>query len=309
MRTFILAPSLMLASACVPTFDERPWLIDAPRVLAIRAEPPEARPGETIALEALIASPPGAGEPAPSWAFCVRPRQLAERNTVAPECLADSEDVVPIPNPFSALVPMEACALFGPDTPPSMPGEPPLRSADPDPTGGYRQPIRVKSDDPTILAFGHERIHCSLAGAPLDILSDYQARYTFNQNPALASISASIGGGGEQELESLGTIAPGSQVSLRALWDPATAEPYVSYDIASVSLLDRKESIRVSWFATAGSLDSARTSVTEVESRAGTSEVRNVFTAPAEPQGVTLWVVIADSRGGASWREISLDVR
>src|SRR4029077_6453717 len=58
------------------------------------------------------------------------------------------------------------------------------------------------------------------------------------------------------------------------------AESYVSYDLTTRTLVDRRESMRVSWFATDGSFADDRTGRDETD-MGWTSD--DVFTAPSSP--------------------------
>lgn len=64
MKTRSLVPPLVLLALTLPTAAcledlPSPSLIDDLRVLAIRAEPPEVEPGDTVALESLVVDPRG----------------------------------------------------------------------------------------------------------------------------------------------------------------------------------------------------------------------------------------------------------
>lgn len=297
----LLAAALLALAACQAPFERRPSEIDGPRFLAVRSEPPEAAPGTQVSLTALMVEPAGpVAALAPSWAFCVVDRPAAEDNTVSSRCVAaDAPELLPFPggaDPLTATaaLPAEGCQVFGSEPPPPPPGEPPQRPADPDSTGGYYQPVRVGWPGEGPVAFGQVRLSCALPAAPLEVARDFRARYRANQNPALA------------ELELLGgavAAAPGERLSLFAAWSAGAAEPFVVYDQASASLVDRVEALRVSWFATAGALDADVTR----EVSAGGAEVG--WVAPAEPGTVHLWAVLRDDRGGAGWRHLAVEVR
>lgn len=67
IRQMIIGIALISLSGCVITPNKYPkpgdlspsWLIDRLRVLAIRADPPEVRPGELVTFEALVVDPSG----------------------------------------------------------------------------------------------------------------------------------------------------------------------------------------------------------------------------------------------------------
>jgi hypothetical protein len=83
------------------------------------------------------------------------------------------------------------------------------------------------------------------------------------------------------------------------------AERYVVFDTQSGGLVDQREGIAVSWFATGGAFDSDATG------RAGTDfqvTSDNGWQTPAASGPVTVWVVLRDDRGGVGWQTYPLDV-
>jgi hypothetical protein len=113
-------------------------------------------------------------------------------------------------------------------------------------------------------------------------------------------------------------VARGETVTLRANWaacpttgtEPAKgctgAEPYVALDPVAHTLVDRRESMRVSWFATAGGYAHDRTGRTE-EDTASFSE--NEWTAPDTAGQGSLWVVLRDDRGGVGFEALEINVQ
>jgi hypothetical protein len=311
----MIAAALALCTSCFPVLDDVPTLVSAPRVLAVRVEPPEQEPTKRVALDALIATPDGTGNAgAVDWSFCLRPRTLAERNGVAPECLPLESDALQAITGTTAEVPLDACARFGPNPPPSTnPDEPPPRPADPDPTGGYYLPTRafvsperVEGAIDALFAFGFARVRCDLAGAPREVFRDFQLRYTNNKNPVIEAIE--LFGGAMSPLERP-MINAGAQVTLRVRWTSESVELYPYYDSLEVKLIDRFESLSVAWFSSAGRFASERSGRTEDESAQGTTYAENQWTAPAQPGPVFLWFVLRDARGGITWRAQMIDVQ
>jgi hypothetical protein len=290
------------------------------RVLAVRGEPAEAAPGMTVAFTLLVATPAGTVVDEPvQWGFCKSPKPLSENNAVSSECLAEGTEVIAEAPTVTAALPSDSCARFGPDTPPSPPGQPPLRPRDPDVTGGYYQPVRalLQAVDGAAeqVSFGLERIRCNLAGAPIEVVQEFRRRYQPNQNPALLDVRGSAAGGpllslvreGEAVAPGrLGSVPAAAEVVLEASWDAATAESYPVYDSVSRTLADRREALRVSWFATAGSFAHDRSGRDEDE-RETTAD--NTWIAPRASGPVHLWAVLRDSRGGVSWVALVLEVR
>ncbi|MEO6599142.1 MAG: hypothetical protein ABIQ16_04665, partial [Polyangiaceae bacterium] len=191
MKSARLSAALSLAlSACRPEFDDRDWLIDSVRLLAVKSEPPEAKPGETVHFTALLSSPnAAAGAPDLDWRFCSAPKRLTENNAVSSSCLsANALEEAGRGLTIDAPTPLNGCALFGPDTPPGD-----FRPRDPDSTGGYFQPLRV--DVPgTIPAFHLQRISCGLAEASADTARAFALAYVRNHNPTLAEVAARSSG-------------------------------------------------------------------------------------------------------------------
>ena len=294
----LLGSLAVVGSSCRPDLGDRESLVTRMRVLAVRGEPPEVKPGEVARYSLLLAGPDGPiGMPAASWDFCATPKLLTENGAASQACLEDGVRPIASGTPsIEAAMPADACALFGPEVASAE-----LRPRDPDVTGGYYQPVRVRiagADD----TFGLERIRCSLANAAANVTADFGVRYVPNANPELAPLAATIGGAPV----ALDAIPAGARVTFRASWPETSSERYVVYDLASRSLVDRRETMRVSWFATAGTFDNDRTGRAEDELDTFTD---NTWTAPSEPRTVHLFVVLRDARGGVAFATHALVTR
>lgn len=278
--------ALLLACAgCQDALDQRLALVDAPRVLAVISEPAEAHPGDTVTVSALVASPDGPITAPPAWALCTAPKPPTEDNAVADGCLGDDQ-VIALGTSVTATaqVPMDACILFGPDVPPGG-----FRPRDPDPTGGFYQPVRADAGAAG-LAFGFTRITCKLGSAPGDVAHAYQTRYVANDNPVLAPLA-------------LDHVAADADVTLTASWDEP--ETYLYYDPSAQALITRRESMRVSWFATAGSLPVDATAIAEDDPATTAS---TTWHTPAAPGAAWVWLVLRDSRGGIAVQGAAITV-
>jgi hypothetical protein len=288
---------ILLLGACKPQFSQAPSQVRESRILAVRGNPAEARPGVSVAYDALYVAPDGSAPTAGAdWAYCNVPKPLDENNTDSVGCTAN-DMVVELGMGVSAMgdVPLEACSLFGPDPPPQMPGMPALRPRDPDVSGGYYQPVRLQTND--LLAFGLERITCNLASAGADIAIQFGKQYTPNNNPTLLTpIGASV---------DLTAIPAGSTVTFTAAWPPESVESYPVYDLESLSLVQHRESMRVSWFASDGSFTHDHTGRDETETDTTTD---NDWTAPSTAETVHMWLVLRDSRGGVDFAATDLVV-
>lgn len=295
-RTLVFSGLVSVLAACKPEFAETPALIDGPRVIGVFADPPEAAPGERVRLEALFVDARGKVENAPvEWSFCAVGKPLTENNAVHEACL--QQGVRPIATqaePVNPVVPLDACALFGPDVPPDG-----SRPRDPDATGGFYQPVRVVGG--TLKAFGFVRVQCNLANASADVASEFRSRYVRNKNPRVV-LSLEQNG---LPLDAA-RLVPGSVVTLRARWTPDDAESFVAYDPVTQTLLPRREAMRVSWFSTAGQISLPVTGRDETDAVTDTS---TELTLPPVPGPVTLFAVLRDSRGGQAVATIAGTVR
>lgn len=288
-----------VAQGCEPTFSDRPSLVSGPKILAVRAEPAEAAPGASVSFSALVVDQNGTVSAPPSaWGFCRAPKLVAENGAVSPDCTGEAA-IAPIATtlgPATGTIPADACSLFGPQTAPGSN----LRPRDPDPTGGFYTPVRLRTS--AEMAFGLLRTTCDLANAPGDLVTAFTQSYRANKNPRIASITRV-----DSDKEAPFTFASrGETVTLRVRWPDADAEHYPYYDPSSVTLVDRRESLRVSFYTTAGSFDLDRSGRDESDPSTFADDVWHV---PSDATHVNLWFVLRDSRGGVAFSGVAFDVR
>jgi hypothetical protein len=317
MRAIYIIPCAAMIAGCKPDIDDRTSLVSEPRILAVRSEPAEAAPQGSVTLTALVVDRNGSLASAPfDWAFCDERKPLAELGPVSPRCLQRAGDFFePLGGgpQVTAAVPQKACRQFGPEVPEAKKDEPTGRPVDPDPTGGYYQPVRVviASAVGDLVGIGRTRLACGFVGPTPEQLADLKARTHLNVNPALDGVSALVP---DDAPEAINVVRAGERVPLTARWAtcasdaPACtgAEAYASYDVATQSVAARREAIRLSWFTTAGTFDEDHTG------RAATDEATtsdNAWTAPAVAGPAHVWVVVRDDRGGVGWRGFAFDVR
>jgi hypothetical protein len=306
MRALALALALGVpALGCRPDLGDPVSIVTGPRILAVKGEPPEAKPGETATYRALVVSPAGTAEKPPlRWAFCASPLPLTENDAVSTACLGDGVRDLGGPSPtVDAATPLDACSLFGPDTPPG-----PFRPRDPDATGGFYQPVRAELDastmgeTPAITAFRLERVPCDLPAAPIAVAIQLAQSYQPNRNPTLAPLGASAAGAAIP----LDAIPAGQRIQLATGWGAGDAETYVMFDPDTVSVVERREAMRVSWFVTGGSLADEVTGSAEDDPATTTG---TTWLSPATPGVIHLWLVLRDSRGGVDYAAYELAVR
>ncbi len=318
--------------ACKPNLADSVSTVTTARVLAVRSEndagEAEFGAGERFDMTALYIDAFGVVSPSPlKWAFCNDPKPLAELGPVSPQCLDFTGDwfmPLGVGNQVEGAMPETACQLFGPEA-----VSPQQRPVDPDPTGGYYQPVQLLApgNSAPMVTIDEARIVCTLASPSADVRAQFKMQYLRNRNPAVASLGVKGTGmwaSTADENAPRNHVAVGQRVVLEVKWPecapPAVpdggagpaeyapcdgAEHYLVLDTASQALVDQREAIAVAWYATGGVFDVDRSG------RAGDELVTssdNGWKAPNVAGLVTMWVVLRDERGGAAWQEYDIDV-
>ncbi len=319
------------AVGCQPDLGAPSSLVDTPRLLAVSASPPEAAPGSMVSYTVLIVDsdlttfPSGEPSAPVDWAFCNEEKPLSNLADVSASCFtfgASYLDEIGTGLDVSGALPSQGCSLFGPDVPPAMMGMPPGRPTDPDPTGGYYQPLRLilPTNQAPLLGAEESRILCGLSGASGATATQFSMSYKPNTNPVLAGVGVLPASGSVTPLAPDDVTSPGfpvtagDRITLQASWPTCPgaamqgcgAETYAYYDPSSQALTTQREALTVSWFATAGSYDGDTTTIAS-DDDATTAD--NGWTAPAAAGPVLVWVVLRDDRGGSAWKRYRLDVR
>ena len=279
MRAATLALVLVVAG-CGNDFDPASF-VDKLRLLAVKAEPPEVAFGQATTLTATAANPGGAA-PTITWDACLLPPPPATGQAVNQDCIALPEgdpSLVPFGQGGSvaATMPMLSASMIGL----------------PDQSNGFYLPVRVKldTDAASLIAFYRLRIF-------LGPLSPNPP----NQNPSLTGIftipEADAGADEESPLDPT-TPAPvmeNYQLHLRAVVTPESAESYTVYDGDPRTTPPRTvtETVRISWFTTAGHFSEEVTGVDKPDTTL-------ILDKHLPPSGSTidLWVVARDDRGGS----------
>jgi hypothetical protein len=327
---------------CNPAEGTRASLVEGSRVVALRAVPAEAPAGAEVQLQALVLGPQG---PAPSpeldYAFCVARKPLTAPGLLAEECLSRTvgDGLVSLGSgaAVSGRLPEDGCAMFGPRPAPPEEGAPAMRPADPDTTGGYYQPFRVVAADS--LAVGYARIACGLKVASQETALAFTLGYDLNTNPELDALVMLPEAGAPSALSAAVPLdaAAGATVTLRASWLKCPeqeacgdgyctgtetlpvcpedcqvprgctgAEQYLLQDAATLQLVERRETMRVSWFVTGGELTYDRVGR---DAQDPALEVENQWTLPQQPGVYWVAAVIRDDRGGQGWLTGSIAVQ
>lgn len=295
--------ALLALASCFPEFEDRPYLLQEPTILAVRSTPAEVAPGGPVSLEALLATPSGRLDGPLTWAYCVEPRRVEERTSVTAACLTGSR-LEPIATPSSVPMLSDACFKFGPVSPPSDGDEQPRRPSDPDPTGGFYVPVRADYQPGSgqgARSFGFIRVRCDLAGATRDVFDAYQKGYTDNVNPQVHELL--LDNQAENEL----VVSAGSTVDFSLAPGADDTEPYLVYSSFESTLFDRVETLTVSWYVTDGTLSRATQSLSADALAAG-ARFETTWEAPSGAGEVYGWAILRDDRGGVDWRSFALMV-
>jgi hypothetical protein len=280
------------------------------------------------------------------WALCLARKPLTELGPVDQRCITEfgmSDELYQDLGSGSAVdapIPSDSCQRFGPQQPVGSDGTVSGRAVDPDLSGGYHQPVVVGRDSEVVL--GSVRLACGAVPLPSRELIRFNSGYRPNENPRIERLELRAGGPItelSQGFEGPGPlVAPGSRVEFGVSWPAcprsaecgdglctagenqvscaadcrdaprgcAGAETYLWADPQRLVVEERREGIRVSWYASGGRFAEERTGRTEDEPDG--SDATNWWTAPAEEGPVRLWVVLRDDRGGVAWGEYRIDV-
>jgi hypothetical protein len=346
LRPISVLPLVAALAACVPEFDDDGTRIDERRVIAIQSSPAEVdlrlvTASGDVELTAVAADALDRGADDVRWTLCVDRKPLSELGPVSERCLESPSpgDEIAIElgtgRTVPATLPELACQLFGPERPDPKPGEPAGRPVDPDPTGGFYQPVLAWLDGEVVV--GGVRITCGLANVSPSVSTDFTGRYQLNENPVIERLELVAPNGTITPLEegATTTVHAGTSYTVRAVFPACPEEPecgdgicssgettsdafpelsscpddcttpkgcggsesYVRYDPESEKVESRRESLVVSWFSTTGSFTSERTGETGALGRSRASS--NGWKAPNEGLA-RLWAVLRDDRGGVA---------
>jgi len=220
------------------------------------------------------------------WAFCAAPKSPVDNNVVSERCLEqDVRVLTDSASLITAQLPSDACELFGPQLPPSTDGQTSLRPRDPDGTGGYYQPVRLRLLGMT--AFGLVRIRCGLSTATPEVAAQFRMSYVPNRNPQLGALSFLLG---DTEV-SPSALPTGQTLTLKLSIPQDSRESFVWFDPSEQKLRTIDEQLRVSWLSAQGSFRAASTDVNN-------EQTHDEWRTPERPGSALLWTILRDSRGG-----------
>ncbi len=182
-----------------------------------------------------------------------------------------------------------ACTLFGPETPPPMKGQPPMRPADPDTTGGFYQPVRAtwQSDAGPAAVVRARADHLPARqradrhrrdSTPPTTSPTTTRRWPIwcSTRPARRRRSTLAG---QTAAPHAATVSAGQKVTLQADFSADSAETFLVWNVLTLTLDMQRESLRLSWFATGGAFEHDATGRSQTETETFT---QNVWTAPID---------------------------
>jgi hypothetical protein len=263
------------------------YQVDRLRILAVKAEPPEARPGETISFEGLVVDPTGDG-PFVVWLAC----PAADESGTGFGCALDLENLDFESATIEELA--EAGVIgFEPGFSPAYTAPDDLLeglSPEEQQEGAYVT-IQVTAIPNTVLtgesdnAEGFDFNEVEIAYKRL-IVSEAT---TPNQNPTIDSFLV------DDDAIAPSTIAvipPGETVSLEAVFSDDSYESY-EYTNSDGDTELRDEEPYITWYTTGGEM---------LSPYSVHPYTKTAWVAPetADTSGF-LWAVVRDRRGGMTW--------
>lgn len=262
--------------------------VDRVRILAVQAEPPEARPGEIVRFTALVPDPQDEVDIL-LWLAC------PPSDAGGYGCSADLGALGGEPTPEE----LREAGVIGIE--PGLPPEyvPPVDLLDGLDERGRREGLNVTVQ---LAAFPQEAI-TDTAGS--DFFNEVEVGYkrlvvseapTPNHNPVITGFDVDalpIPDGIAAEVDA------GQQYDLGITIALETVETYEYLNSDGV-IESRTEEPYATWYCTDGQL---------LESVTLHPHTQATWLAPDEPGAVTCWAVVRDRRGGIAWRELPLTIR
>ena len=278
MRRLVLLALVALGGGCNNSFDPASF-VDKLRLLGVEAEPPDLSPGQMTTLTATWANPGGAA-PTITWDACLLPPPPGTGHALNQDCLGLDGG--------AALVPFGT----GETVTATMPAVTPEMLGLPDASNGWYLQVLLRLD-----ADGRSQLGVYGLRLYLGALTPNAP----NQNPVLTGIyHVPSADAGAEDQTALDDAAPlevhaGDEVALRALVTPESQETYVVYDGDPRTTPPRTvtETVRISWFTTAGEFSEDVTGVPKPDT---TLKLEKHLPPSGTP--IDLWVVARDERGG-----------
>lgn len=293
---------LAVIASCKSEADIPPWIVQEPRVLAVRTVPAEARPNQAVKREVLAVDAQGHRLTlAPQFFRCEIPKLLGERTSIGQACL-QGHGLLPIP--ADAPIDPLACKRFGPTPDPPEDEEALLpRPTAPDMSGGYYSPEHLRLSGPNLhlSAFFRVRTRCDLLGATREVFDAFEAHYAPNRAPNLALAELSPP---SQKVEDRWELHLPIGVPTKIALQVAAVESelYAIYRIPSNRIDPARETLTLRWFASGATLARSEERKDSIDLDRTSAFENELTLGPAGRASV--WLVLQDDRGGTSWRQL-----
>ncbi|HJN73599.1 MAG TPA: hypothetical protein QGF58_06650 [Myxococcota bacterium] len=274
---------LPLMLACVLNDLSQPSTVDRTRILAVRATPAEAQPGDTVRLRALAVDP-DVGIQSLIWFGCL----LEDSSDFG----CDEPQLIGVVAPGGGIPTFDVPAdlLDGLSEEERLEGMNYLVQIQAVPNGVDLEAIAAGEVEGAELATlgesGYKRVPVSLAPTP-------------NDNPAIEHVLGEAG----IVLEKNDTLvlSPGQTYELEAVLADDAVQAY-TFRNSDGEDEERVEEPYISLYATVGTFDQFWKLHPHLNFE---------YTAPEDPASETgtLWIVVRDRRGGMGWLELNLSFR
>lgn len=287
----MILPILPLLLGCdVPQFHEE-WELDRLRLLAVRAEPAEPRPGDVVSFTSLRFVPDDA-EWSASWIACVDGD--TEGCTIDEDLLSQLEhaDELSDAELLALFAALQAAGFVGVE-----PGMPLGWIVPTDALDGLDDAERLegRSATVTINLATEDDAELVLKSIPVSEAT------TPNHNPDLTPLTfdgVPVVEGTRLVVDRINNLDVG--VALDG--EPETYE----YVTTAGEAETRTEAPSFRWYVSGGVLTSAEAGFSIGDD--GSTESEMVWTTPDEPGVYTLAAVVLDGRGGMGWRSLEVEV-
>lgn len=273
-RVVVAGVAAVAAAGCQSFPDAPVTFVTGLRVLAMKAEPPAADPGEATSVSILAVDTSG-GSIEARWTACLvapLPGQAVNADCVDGRAGADIRPV--------------GEGLIVTTTMPDVSAE---DLGAPDASGGVYLPLVAEVSSGQDIVHAVYRLRLGSAGQPA------------NANPKIAEVIVQGSAGASTPLDgaSATPVDVGDSLALGVTFAPGSAESYTALDGTPTS-----EVLTTSWFSTAGTLSFEKTSETQPQ-----TVLRLVDRLPAAGSTIDLWAVARDERGGADYVHRTLVLR
>jgi len=296
-RTLLVGSALLLSSCAEPVQLSRSWVVDRLRILAVRAEPAEPGPGDTVTFEGLVVSPEAQLELV-MWIGCLGKDLDVFGCEIDASILDDLGDFDP-----ESMTPDELLELYTTLQDAGLMGVEPYLAPSFDVPADILDDLNEEERNEGLSLFvqvtaipqgasGEDDTELGLKRVPVS------GAATPNHNPAIEQL---LFDGVAVAADTRVEVDAGESYVLEPVLSADSIESY-EYLMVDGSWEERVEEPYFSIYIEQGSVDAINTlhPFSDFE-----------WTAPDDPEDpeMTVWVVAQDRRGGMSWWSQAIVVR